>query len=122
MIAPPNCGRSGDDLSYIGIMEPIQWNVEEDDELSAAAMRHKMERLVCIVTRYIYPPGTVFPPHTHTVDKIDGVLCGCFRVTIEDETVILGAGDMVAVPKGIRHSAEVVGDEPVVSLDGIRGR
>lgn len=103
-------------------MEPIPWNIEEDDELSATTMRHKMERLGCIVTRYTYEPGTIFPPHMHTVDKIDGVLSGRFRVSMGGNTFILRAGDMLAVPKWVLHSAEVLGDEPVVSLDGIRGR
>jgi mannose-6-phosphate isomerase-like protein (cupin superfamily) len=34
--------------------------------------------------------------------------------------VILEAGDCLHVPRGAEHSAEVVGDEPVVSLDGVR--
>ena len=71
------------------------------------------------LARYTYPPGTCFAPHTHGVDKIDGVLSGRFRMTIQGKTLILEAGEMLAVPKGALHSAEVVGDAPVVSLDGI---
>lgn len=33
---------------------------------------------------------------------------------------ILEEGDCVAVPRGTMHSAEVVGDEPVVSLDATK--
>jgi len=34
--------------------------------------------------------------------------------------VILGPGDWVEVPRGVHHTAAVIGEEPVVSLDGVR--
>ena len=39
---------------------------------------------------------------------------------VEGETVILKTGDALAVPRGVVHSAEVVGDESVVSLDAVK--
>jgi quercetin dioxygenase-like cupin family protein len=36
--------------------------------------------------------------------------------------VVLHAGDAVHVPKGVEHSAKVLVDEPVVSLDAIKLR
>ncbi len=54
------------------------------------------------------------------MDKIDAVLSGRFRLTLEGEAVVLEPGDSIEVPRGAVHSAEVVGDEPVVSLDAIR--
>ena len=72
------------------------------------------------VSRYVYPPGTVFPDHTHAVDKIDAVLSGRFRITLEGDEIVLKAGDAVEVPRGAVHSAEVIGDHPVVSLDAVR--
>ena len=83
-------------------------------------MRARLEVLGYRVTRYVYPAGTRFPPHDHDVDKIDGVLSGRFRMTLGDESLVLGAGDMLEIPAHARHSAEVVGDEPVVSLDAVR--
>jgi mannose-6-phosphate isomerase-like protein (cupin superfamily) len=35
-------------------------------------------------------------------------------------SVILEAGDALAIPKGEIHSAEVVGSESVVSLDAVK--
>ena len=34
--------------------------------------------------------------------------------------VMLEAGDLLVVPKHVFHTAEVVGDEAVVSLDAVR--
>lgn len=74
------------------------------------------------VTQYTYPPGTCFPPHTHSVDKIDVVLSGRFKMSMYGQSVILETGDCLVVTGGAVHSAEVVGEAAVVSLDAIRKR
>ncbi|MHC4471836.1 MAG: cupin domain-containing protein [Planctomycetota bacterium] len=98
-----------------------RWDEECDGPLDEAALRRKLEARGYRVSRYVYAPGTRFPDHTHAIDKIDGVLAGRFRMTTEGGSVVLSAGDCLAVPRGTVHSAEVVGDEPVVSLDATRG-
>src|ERR671936_237106 len=100
-------------------MKVEHWNPERDGKLSAHAMRRKLEELGYSVTSYTYPPGTYFPPHTHAVDKIDAVLGGRFRIPMGRDSVVLAAGDFIHVPSGAEHSAEVVGDEAVVSLDAV---
>ena len=100
--------------------EVERWDEEQDGPLDEAAMRRKLEARGYRVSRYVYPPGTHFPEHTHSVDKIDGVLAGRFRMTMGENEVVLETGDCLAVPRGAVHSAEVVGDEPVVSLDAVR--
>jgi quercetin dioxygenase-like cupin family protein len=97
-----------------------RWDEGADGPLGEATMRAKLERLGYSVSRYVYPPGTFFDVHTHAVDKIDAVLAGRFRIVLEGQAVVLEPGDAVEVPRGARHSAEVVGDESVVSLDAIR--
>ena len=96
------------------------WDPAVDGELNEANMRAKLEARGYSVHRYIYAPGTYFPDHTHGVDKIDGVLSGHFRMTMGGQQVILEAGDCLAVPAGAVHSAEVIGNESVVSLDAVR--
>ena len=96
------------------------WDPERDGVISEAALRRKLERRGYRVVRYVYPPGTDFPPHAHDVDKIDAVLSGRFRMRIGAEEAILGAGDCLFVPRDAVHSAAVVGEEPVVSLDASR--
>ena len=83
-------------------------------------MRQQLQNKGYQVSRYNYPPGTCFPEHTHNVDKIDGVLSGRFKMTLYGQSIILQTGDTLEVPRGAVHSAEVIGDEPVVSLDAIR--
>lgn len=96
------------------------WDPERDGELSETAMREKLRRRGYEVSTYHYPPGTYFPEHTHSVDKIDAVLRGRFRLNMFGHSLVLEAGDCLYVPSGAPHSAEVVGDETVVSLDAVR--
>ncbi|HEY6971416.1 MAG TPA: cupin domain-containing protein [Candidatus Angelobacter sp.] len=95
------------------------WDPQKDGALSESAMRRKLEQLGFRVTRYVYSPGTFFPTHTHSTAKIDAVLSGSFRITMGKDSVVLEAGDFVHVPAGAEHSAEVVGNEAVISLDAV---
>jgi quercetin dioxygenase-like cupin family protein len=101
-------------------MQLEHWHVERDGELTEANMRRKLEARGYQVTRYVYPPGTYFPEHDHGSDKIDGVISGRFRMSMNGQTRVLEAGDLLVVPKHQFHTAEVVGDEPVVSLDAVK--
>ena len=54
----------------------------------------------------------------HDVDKGDAVVSG--RMVVAGHLRGARSGDWVEVPLGIRHSATVVGDEAVVSLDAVK--
>jgi mannose-6-phosphate isomerase-like protein (cupin superfamily) len=101
-------------------MQVERWNPKRDGALSEQALRLKLEKLGYSVTRYTYPPGTFFSLHAHAQDKMDAVISGRFRISMGGEEVVLEAGDAVRVPRGAEHSAEVVGAQPVVSLDAVK--
>ncbi len=105
----------------IGVNEVrvVHWQASNDGKLNAATLRRKLENAGYTVSTYTYPPGTSFPIHTHGVDKCDAVLSGRFKISCGEHAVVLEAGDMMFVPAGLEHAAEVLGDEPVISLDGI---
>lgn len=97
-----------------------RWNETIDGPFSEAALRRKLETAGYLVARYTYPAGTTFPDHVHQVDKIDAVVAGRFRMVVAGHLAVLGPGDWVEVGRGVRHSASVLGDEDVVSLDAVR--
>lgn len=98
-------------------MQVEKWDETKWGPLTEANMRRKLEAEGYSVIRYTYPPGTFFPDHTHSFDKKDTVLRGRFKIRMQGQEVMLEPGDMLAVPAHTVHSAEVVGNEPVVSLD-----
>ncbi len=83
-------------------------------------MRRLLEVEGYHVWRYHYPPGTYFPPHVHDIAKKDTVLSGALKIGWEGGSVVLRSGDMIEIPAGFSHSAEVVGCETVVSLDATK--
>jgi quercetin dioxygenase-like cupin family protein len=103
-------------------MSVQRWNPQSDGELTERGLRKKLEAQGYSVSRYVYSPGTHFPEHTHGVDKIDAVVSGQFELIVAGQRAVLGPGDSIAVPRGVRHTATVVGDEPVVSLDAVKNR
>lgn len=101
-------------------MELVRWDEASFGKLNEDNMRRLLEEKGYQVSRYVYPPGSWFPPHQHGVDKIDGVLSGRFEMVMQGKAAVLEAGDMLSVPMGEIHSAKVVGEEPVISLDAIK--
>ena len=101
-------------------MAGTHWDAALDGPFSESALRRKLEGQGYRVARYIYPPGTEFPDHTHEVDKVDAVVSGRFQLVVAGRVAVLGPGDWIAVPRGVRHSAAVIGTEPVISLDAIK--
>ncbi|MBF0620351.1 MAG: cupin domain-containing protein [Magnetococcales bacterium] len=97
----------------MSIIEIIEWSSE-------AEMRADMQQRGHTPARYTYPPGLTFPPHTHDEDKIAAVVSGQFRISIYGQTVVLGELQGVFVPRHAVHSAEVVGQTPVVSVDAVK--
>ncbi len=81
-------------------MKLERWDHERDGEPTEAALRAGLEALGYRVARYVYPPGTYFGEHTHSIDKIDAVVSGRFRMTVEGEEAVLEAGDRCTSPGG----------------------
>ena len=97
-----------------------RWNQKLDGPVIEESLRKKLENRGYRVGCYTYSPGTYFSDHKHGQSKIDAVLSGIFRMGMYGEFVDLGPGDWIEVPAGATHSAEVIGNEPVVSLDAIK--
>lgn len=93
---------------------------EEDGPLTEKRVMAFLEREGYEVCIYAYREGTVFDEHEHTQDKCDAVLEGFFRVRVGAEVFEMKAGDLLYIPAGTRHSAEVVGRHTVVALDATR--
>lgn len=95
------------------------WQSQESTEQNEDELRAQLLVQGYSVSKYVYPPGCYFPDHSHSFSKIEVVLAGCFRMGMLGEYVDLLPGQGIHVPKGVIHSAEVIGDQPVICLDAI---
>ena len=97
-----------------------RWDSSVDGDVGEDSLKKLLQSKGYSVNRYTYEPGTYFGEHSHSIAKIDAVLSGTFRMGMYGQFVDLGPGDLIEVPAGATHSAEVIGTEPVVSLDAVR--
>ena len=66
-------------------------------------------------------PGVEVPLHVHPYGEILEVVAGEARITLGEETVTAGAGQMVLIPSGTRHGFASVGAAPLVVRGAIGG-
>ena len=103
-------------------MEVEKWDEKQWGKPTEENINRKLEFQGYSVSRYVYPSRTIFPDHSHSVDKKDAIVSGKFKIEAEGKAFLLEAGDMLAVPAGTLHNAKVIGSDPVVSLDAVRAR
>ncbi len=59
--------------------------------------------------------GTVVPTHQHDSEQLSYCLSGSMRLTFPDREVVLRAGELLLIPGGVPHGAEML--EDVATLD-----
>jgi len=59
------------------------WDESTQGPLSEKTLTLLLEKKGYQVCKYVYPPGTFFPDHSHAVDKIDAVLVGQFEMNMQ---------------------------------------
>lgn len=54
--------------------------------------------------------GAIVPEHAHENEQITYILEGKLRFTLGDETVDVGAGEVLTIPPNVPHAAEALED------------
>jgi mannose-6-phosphate isomerase-like protein (cupin superfamily) len=82
-------------------------------------MREWLERDGYRTYEWTDAAGAVYGLHEHQRDQSHWIISGTLELTVEGAgIVVLNAGDRDTMPAGTRHSARVIGDEPVRYLIG----
>ena len=98
------------------------WKASVDGPLTLENVAKKLKSLGYHFVEQQYAPGTVFYEHSHDSHTKDAVISGRFKVGMQDKEAVLEPGDILDIPAGIDHTAAVLGDEPVIVLEGEQGR
>ena len=101
------------------LMRIERWEPRRDGPLSEIALRHKLEARGYIVSTSAWPVGAIAADQVQERERIDAVVSGLLKVTIDGESAILTAGDLVHVPRGAVRRVEVIGSAPVQSLEAV---
>ena len=91
MAAPP-------DPTIINTDE-VPWDVGPEDGITLKRFTGALARLNLVR----WADGTTAAPHTHATEQILLVQSGSYRITVEDETHLLGAGDSFSFSSQLQH-------------------
>jgi len=94
-----------------------RWDLRRDGPVTEASLRHKVASRGYEVSTFAWPAGTVVPAQLQPRERIDGVVTGVMKITLDGESVILTAGDIVYVPRGCVRRMEVVGSHTAHCID-----
>ena len=99
-----------------------RWDPRRDGPVTEAALRQKVRSRGYEVSTFAWPAGTVVPAQTQCEDRVDGVVTGVVKVTLDGESAILTAGDLVYVPLVARKGAMIMlldreNGEPLRAVD-----
>lgn len=101
------------------LMRIERWDARRDGPLSGTALHQKLQARGYQVSNLSYPAGTVASAPADNFERIQAVVTGLLKVTIDGESAILTAGDLVFVPRGAVRRLEVVGPSPALCLEGV---
>jgi len=96
-------------MAMLTVMRIDRWDSRRDGPVTEAALRHRVETFGYEVSTHAWPAGTVVPPQTQDKERVGAVVTGIVKVTLDGESAILTAGDIVYVPRGAVRRVEVVG-------------
>jgi mannose-6-phosphate isomerase-like protein (cupin superfamily) len=96
-----------------------RWDVRRDGPLSETALMQKIESLGYDVAPRAYPAGSIAALQSDSRQRLFAVVRGLIKVTIDGESAILAAGDVVYIPRGSVRRVEVVGTFPALCLEAV---
>ena len=99
------------------------YRVEKWKEVCApnpAILTEQLKREGYNVLPFIDNPGTIYGLHNHSSGQSHWIISGVMEFTVENEIYVLEAGDRDFLPANIYHSSQVLSEEAVVYLIGIK--
>ena len=90
-------------------MRVDRWDVRRDGPFTETALLHKVRALGYDPVTRAYPAGAMIAPQPDARPRIQAVVAGLIKVTINSEAAILSAGDLVFVPAQAAPRVEILG-------------
>jgi len=85
-------------------------------QITINKIRARLEQEGLRPSRFDMVPGDEYGDHAHPDAEIRWVVSGRMRISVQGEAIVLDPGDRLDLAAGVIHSADVVGDEMVVTV------
>jgi quercetin dioxygenase-like cupin family protein len=96
--------------------EPIRWSDLPEQPINALVSRRVMHTPAMTIIQLSYKQGGIVPLHHHVHEQVTMVLSGSVQMKMGGQSVIVGAGESLAVPSNAPHLAEALEDSTVVEV------
>jgi mannose-6-phosphate isomerase-like protein (cupin superfamily) len=101
------------------VMKLNRWDQRHDGPLTETALQQKLKALGYDPRPRATPPDVIVSARLHRRGRADAVLAGLLKVTLDGESVVLTAGDIVFVRGGTARRIEPVGHAPVRCIEAV---
>lgn len=88
-----------------------RWEEIKEERLSEKASRKIITGLNMQACLYRLKPGSEAKPHSHGSEQLVFVIKGGLKFRVGDEERVVSEGEVVYIPPGVEHRAEVLGEE-----------
>ena len=95
---------------------PIRWADLPEEPVNALVSRRVMHTPAMTIIQLSYKQGGIVPLHHHVHDQVTTVLSGSVQMQMGGQSIIVGAGESLAVPSNAPHLAEALEDATVVEV------
>lgn len=115
--------HGGDKVVRFRTMNSIKlekWDQDAEGELTPDGLVRKLAILGYDAQPRTFRPGEYQADKRIQIDTIDAIVQGQLKISLEGESRTLYPGDCLFIPKGHVTSIEVVGEKPVICLEGTR--
>ena len=106
-------------MRMLACMRIDRWDLRRDGPVTESSLRQKVASRGYEVSTFAWPAGTVVPAQTQHQERVDAVVTGVVKITLDGESAILTAGDIVYVPRGSIRRVEVVGAHTAHCIDAV---
>ena len=96
-------------------MYKASWREMENERISDLISRQIVHGENATVGRLVLGRGAVVPRHFHVSEQYSVILSGALRFVFDDREMIVNAGEILAIPANVPHSAVAL--EDTVDLD-----
>ncbi|HBY62701.1 MAG TPA: cupin domain-containing protein [Solibacterales bacterium] len=108
-------------------MALFRWDEVEREVLSPTIARQVIHAEALTVARIFLKKGALVPEHAHVNEQVSVMRSGCLRFVVNGSEVLVRAGETLAIPPHVPHSAEALEDSEALDIftprreDWIRG-
>src|SRR5262245_6050157 len=88
----------------------VKWLDVELEQMHPLLQRQFVVGRDVMVARVLLKKGCVVPEHSHVNEQVTYILEGALKFTIDGRDIVVGAGEVLAIPPNMPHRAEALAD------------